>query len=81
MRSVKYLNQELHSDFKIYFIVTEIYARILQWIKAVRRLSPVKFHRSRCRLVDLPEDIDKKFSGDMKTLILAKFGRGENALS
>ena len=32
-------------------------------------------------MVDLPEDIDKKFSGDMKTLILAKFGRGENALS
>ena len=32
----------------IYLIGTEIYARILQRIKAVRRSSPVKFYRSRC---------------------------------
>ena len=34
----------------IYLIGTEIYARILQWIKAIRRSSPVKFHFSRCWL-------------------------------
>ena len=37
-------------NISFYLIGTQIYARILQWIKAVRRSSPVKFYRSRCWL-------------------------------
>ena len=37
-------------DKTIYFTGTEIYTWILQWIKAVPRSSPVKFHRSHCWL-------------------------------